>query len=226
MASKNAVSTRAVSEDNDDLPESVTVTGVDSTDVDDIPDELNDEDEQSTPRSIPQTEGGATSGGMGLNKLKGLGFNNARDEQVRKMLNPPAGDWVKSERWKTQVVVYNGDCMPDDVDADGRTMLIFSGNLDSRTVDGIDYNIKGTIRISPDLRYKEDKPNEVDMAHKLFNRAKENLYLALHDERPTSFEQLIAMFEADRFVIRMMQGDNGHIAVDIKDPKATQWKRR
>lgn len=192
-------------------------------DIDDIPDSLDDEG--AIQRSVPATNAPSTTGGMGIDKLGALTFDEDRDEHTRKMLNPPAGDWVKSERWKMTEVVYSGDCMPGDVNSDGRTVLIFSGELEPRVVGDIEYSIKCSLRVSPDLRYKADKPSEVDMAHRLFIKAKD-LYIALHDERPRSMAQLISMFEEDRYIVRTMNGDNGPLGLDIKDPKTVQRRSR
>lgn len=186
-----------------------------ATDIDDIPDGLDDE---GTQKSAAEQNNGRreTSAGMSLEQLNDLGFDDARDERIRQRLTPPTGDWTKSERWTVQKIVYTGDCQPGDIDPEGRTVFVVSGKPDPRQEHGMEYQPQLFLRLSPDVRYKQDKPEELDSAHKMFNKAKTDVYLAIHQQKPTKFAQLIAMLEEDQYVVRTMNGDNGPIVVDIK----------
>ena len=183
--------------------------------IDDIPDELDDE--PTTGSTSPKANGQQLTGaGMSLDQLNTMGFDDSRDELIRQKLTPPTGDWVKSERWKLQKIVYIGDSQPGDVDPEGRTMFVVSGKPDARQANSMEYQPQLFVRLSPDVRYKPDKPEEIDNAHKLFNKAKTDVYIALHSEKPTRFAQFITMLEEDSYVVRTMNGDNGPIVVDIK----------
>jgi len=187
-------------------------------DIDVIPDELDDEGSKPSSTSAQVNgQSSSTSSGMTIDQLNATGFDNKRDDHTYRTLNNPTGDWLKTERWKFSKVVYEGDCMPGDIDPTGRTMLIVSGKPNPRQVGDIEYAPDLFLRISPDIRYKKDKPGEIDNSHKLYIKAKEDVYLSIHSERATSFGQLIAMLEEDSYKVRTMNGDNGPIILDIKD---------
>jgi len=150
-----------------------------------------------------------------LDQLNNLGFNDAQDEAEYAKLNPPVGDWTKEDRWQFSSRVNNADTMSTDISSSGRTVLNFMGKPESRIANGLEYQPMLFLRLSPDIRYKQDKPTDVDMAYKLFLRAKE-LYLHLNSEKPRYIGQLIKMLVEDSFVLRTMNGDNGPIVVDIK----------
>lgn len=158
--------------------------------------------------------------GLTADQLNEQGFNDEQDEAELKKLNPPTGDWLKENTFDYVKRVNLEDQMVGDIDPSGRTFMTFTGKPEPRTANGIEYQPMFFVRISPDRRYKQDKPQEVDMAHKLYLKAKE-LYLSLHAEKPRNFGQLITMLCEDNYVIRSMNGDNGAIAVDIK-PKRQQ----
>ena len=211
MANRNnvntAVNVEAEDEDVDDIPDVVVPPGTASAGM-------------VTP---PPTY--TTTSGMPLEALQGLAFNDERDAVERKKLNNPTGDWLKTERWEFAKVVYAGDCVTGDIDPEGRTILTFSGKPDPRQHEGMEYQPTLFLRISPDIRYKKDKPTEVDNAYKLYNKAKEDLYLAVHNEKPKQFVQLITMLTDDIYKVRTMNGDNGPIIVDIKDMKSGERRR-
>jgi len=160
-----------------------------------------------------------SSGTLSLDQLNEMAFDNSRDEEELAKINPPTGDWKKTDRWLFEdknIKVNSEDCMPDDVSkGNGRTTFNFMGKPDPRNVAGIEYQPVLFLRISPDVRRKKDKPEEVDMAYKLFLKAKE-MYITMHGEKPRTFRQLITMLEEDSYILRTMNGDNGPVVVDIK----------
>lgn len=153
--------------------------------------------------------------GLTLNQLNKVGFNNQQDEAEYAKLNPPVGDWFKEDRWQFSTRLNNNDSSPNDINSIGRTILNFMGKPESRRANGLEYQPMLFLRVSCDLRYKQDKPTEIDMAYKLFLRAKE-LYLQLNSEKPQSIGQLVGMLCEESFVLRTMNGDNGPVVVDIK----------
>ena len=144
-----------------------------------------------------------------------MGFNDEQDEAERAKLNPPTGDWEKTDSWKSEKRVQVGNCMPNDLDDAGRTSFNVMGKPKPRQQAGLEYEPVLFLRISPDLRYKEDKPTDVDMAYKLFLKAKD-VYIALNGEKPKNMRQLRVMLEEENYIVRTMNGDNGPIVVDIK----------
>jgi hypothetical protein len=200
MANRNNVTTNVPSEDNDD--------------IDNIPDEMDDS------RNRPSMSNAATNGntssaeGMSLDDLDAKGFNEARDEQLRAAMDPPAGDWFKSTRAEWEKRVYVNDTMPDDLDPAGRTFFNFTVEVDSRTVGEHTYTPKLFLRMSPDARFKMDEPEKIDMAHKLWLRAKD-LYLSVKEEKPT-IRKLIMFLSEDDYILRTMKGDNSPVVVDVK----------
>lgn len=225
-ANATANTNPAVSNDDyiDDTMGELSTPAALKDDIDDIPDGLDDEG--AVPRSVPQTNAPSTASGMGLDKLGSLGFDEERDESVRKALNPPRGDWMKSERWKKTEIVYSGDCMPGDVNSDGRTVVMFSGELDARIVGDTEYDhVKCVIKWSPDVRYKPEQPNVPDLASKIFNRSKD-LYTEIHNARPQNLQQLMDMLTEDKYIVNVFNTDSGMMAGDVKDPRKVAQRRR
>jgi len=169
MANRNNVNPKG-SEDNDD--------------IDDIPEEMDDS--ATKPAYTSASSNGNTSivGGMSLEELDEKGMDEARDERLRAAIDPPAGDWFKSGRCEFEKRVYSNDNAPDDVDPAGRTIFSFTVEVESRTVGEHVYTPKLFLRCSPDARFKADDPTKIDMATKLWLRAKD-LYFAVKEERPT-----------------------------------------
>ena len=198
MASRSNVNTPVVDTDND---------------IDDLPPELGEESNASMP--VSNGSSSSSSAGMSMEDLTGLGFNDKQDEHERAKLDAPTGDWEKADRWKIEKRVYEGDCLLGDIDPVGRTVLTVSGKPKPRTANSIEYEPMLFVRISPDRRYKVDKPNEVDNAYKLFLQSKD-VYLALKQERVRNIGQLIAMLVEDTYIVRTMNGDNGPIVVGLK----------
>jgi len=176
---------------------------------DDIPMDITDETHTREYINNGQGEGD----GLTLEQLDAIGFNEAQDEDVRKKMNDPVGDWIKSERWTIKTSVKGDDHLPGDFSKAGRSYISFEGYPEERYANDLTYKPKLWARMSPDARYKEDgKP---DMASKLFNKAKD-LYLSIHGEKPQTFTQLAMMLENDEYIVKTMRGDNGPVIIDLK----------
>ena len=209
MANRNNVNTKP-SEDNDDL--------------DDLPTEITDEQIPVGNKSTNSAANGQmVTGGLSLDELDEKGFNEERDEETRAKLNTPGGDWLKKDRWPFEGRVYANDSMPDDLDPSGRTFFTFRGESETRVVGGRVYTPIMYLRISPDIRYKPDNPDQIDMPHKLFMRAKD-LFLEMKGERATP-RKLIDFLENEEYTVNTMPGNGGGspYITDIK--KMTQRKR-
>ena len=149
-------------------------------------------------------------------------FNDKQYEDDYKKMNPPVGDWIKDGRWSTYKMVVKGD---DSITGDvglakkepytGRTYYSVSGRPEVRISENVEHQPMLFFRISPDKRYKQDKPAEFDSAYKLFMRARE-VYLTIHGKSMHSEADIKYMFEEDSYVLRTMNGDNGPIVVDMK----------
>lgn len=185
--------------------------------VDDIPDELDDEESAVSPGTNQ-----GSSAGMSLEDLSGMSMDDARDEEERKRLDPPSGDWIKDDTWKFEKRVNTQDVSHGDIDSSGRTFFSVYGKPQSRVKDGIEYTPTLFIRMSPDIRYKVDDPSKVDLSYRLYLKAKD-LYLYINQEKVRTFGQLIGMLESEDYLVRTMTGDNGPLVIDLK-PKVN--KRR
>ena len=166
-------------------------------------------DDQASQNAQP-TEGQALS----LDDLDSVGFNNEEEELQRAKLNPPAGDWLKIDKFDFRITQVADDCQPGDINPTGRTLYLFSGKPESRAANGIDYEPMLFIRMSPDLRNKQDK-DEIDNAYKLFLKGKD-IFLSVHDEMPSSHRQLVEALEEEEYLIRTLNGDSGPFVIDIK----------
>lgn len=183
--------------------------------------EFTTDTEEFTAEDIPIVPGTSHSapqiveGTLSLDQLNELTFDDSRDEAERAKINPPTGDWEKEDRWKFDKRVNAADSVHGDIDPTGRTFFNVFGKAKTRVVGDISHDPTLFLRISPDIRYKQDKPNEVDMAYKLFLKAKD-VYTELYEQKPTKLGQLITMLEEDNYVVRTMNGDNGPVIVDVK----------
>lgn len=200
MANRNNVAAHVPSDDNDD--------------IDNIPVEMDDSQNRASMSNAATNGNTSSAEGMSLEELDEKGFNETRDEQLRAAMDPPAGDWFKSTRAEWEKRVYVNDTMPDDLDPAGRTFFSFTVEVDSRTMGEHTYTPKLFLRISPDARFKQDEPEKIDMAHKLWLRAKD-LYLSVKEEKPT-IRKLIMFLAEDDYILRTMKGDNSPVVVDVK----------
>lgn len=181
--------------------------------IDDLPDEINDEDSHASTTS--NGSGYSYSAGLSLEELDAIGIDEERDERERAKIDPPSGNWEKEAKFTYEKRVNTNDRGQGDIDPAGRTMLNFYGKPVSREVNNIVYEPTLFIRLSPDLRYKADKPTEHDQAYKLWLAAKD-LFLSMYARRP-KISEIVKMMEQDHYIIRTMKGDSGPITVGIQD---------
>ncbi len=207
MANRNNVNPKG-SEENDD--------------IDDLPSEITSE--ETSRNTDARANGQTTTSGMSLDELDERGFNDERDEETRLKLITPGGDWLKKERWEFEQRVFANDSMPDDLDPAGRTFFIFKGPAEPRVANGGHvYTPDMFFRISPDIRYKPDNPDQLDMPHKLFMRAKD-LFLEVRGERATP-RKLIDFLENEEYTVNTMPGNSGGSPY-ITDVKKTGPRKR
>lgn len=178
-----------------------------------VTDEFNMDQTSDGPTEFRDDE---PSGALASSDLAKIGFNDTQDEDERKRLFPPAGDWLKTDSFEFTIQYREDDCESNDASPQGRMMLNFMGKPEVR------YNTAGDefepvlfLRLSPDRRYKIDKPSEVDLAYKMFLRAKD-LYLDITGEKPDNVDQLVKMLIDESYTIRTMQGDSGPFCLDVK----------
>lgn len=158
-----------------------------------------------------------STGALASSDLATMSFNDTQDEEERKRLFPPAGDWLKVDEFDSSDPEFRSDdCQLGDISPKGRMILSFMGKPEARyNSTGDEFQPTLFIRISPDRRYKIDKPSEVDLAYKMFLRAKD-LYLEIKGEKPVNPEELRVMLASESYTIRTMQGDSGPFCLDIK----------
>ncbi len=174
-----------------------------NSEVDKIPDELSADD--------------LGSNNLSTEALNNITFDDKHYEDDYQRMLVPTGDWVKEDRWETfKESINTNDSMPGDKVADGRLMYSVYGKPEARTVGTIDHQPTLFLRISPDKRYSKNKPTEFDIAYKMFESIKNDVYLSLHGEKMTTRAQLKYFLEEDTYVLRTMKGDNGPIVVDVK----------
>lgn len=177
-----------------------------SDDIPDTPDEIQADIEQGA--------------GLSTDELNAMPIDQAEHDADFKRLNPPTGDWTKENTWVSTKRVNTEDKMPRDRDKGGRTYYTFSGYPEPRVVDGLEHRPMFFLRVSPDKRFKQDKPQEFDLAYKLWTKAVE-LYLSVKGETAKVIGDVCNVLEEDQYIVRSMNGDSGPIAVDIK-PKRQQ----
>lgn len=178
------------------------------------PDEINDELEAQ------HSNGASTfsaTAGLSLDELDERDTNAARDELERAKIDPPKGNWLKTAKWMYEKRVSLNDKQPGDIDPAGRTILNFYGKPEPRTADnGITYDPTLFLRVSPDLRYKMDKPNEHDNSYKLYLLAKE-LFVSMYARAP-KISEIVRMLENAEYILRTFNGDTGPIITGLQDP--------
>lgn len=181
-------------------------------DLPDIPDELDDD----VTGPIAPVSSGNSYNALSSEDLENMSFDGlaARDEANRAKIDPPAGDWLKDDRWVFGSRIAEGNCEVGDINPVGRTIFSVMGKPKARQVDGIDHQPTLFIRVSPDIRYKEDGKT-FDSMHRMWLRVKD-LHLALHDAKLSTPKQLKSMLEEDEYVVRTMRGDDGPIVVGVK----------
>lgn len=155
-----------------------------------------------------------------LNDLDDQEMNNERDEAVRSKLFPPSGDWTKEDIWSEEdhfrMVHLDQDKQPGDVSTKGRRIYVIYGKMKPRVDrDGNEFEYLANIRISPDLRYKEDDTSKVDILHKLWLRAKD-IYIAIKEEKPKSHKELIIFLLDEKYLVNTLRGDGEPFVWDLK----------
>jgi hypothetical protein len=180
-------------------------------DIPDLPAELDDEVDITSP---------TVSHALSSEDLESMTFDSLdqRDEQNRAKLDPPTGDWEKDDRWHFDSRIQAGNCEPGDLKPEGRTIFSVMGKPKARVANGLEYEPVLFLRISPDVRLKDDNVS-LDNAHKLWLKVKD-LHLALYEKKLSTLAQLKQMLEEDEYVLRTMKGDNGPIVVDVKVKRA------
>jgi len=185
-------------------------------DIPDIPDELVDDDVTG-----PLSNGTASNhSALSSEDLDSMNFDSLaqRDEVNRATLDPPKGDWDKEDRWTFGSRVVEGNCELGDLDSRGRTVFNVFGKPKPRTANGIEYHPTLFVRVSPDVRYKEDGKT-LDLQHRLWLKVKD-LHLALHDRALSTPKQLKAMLEEDEYQVSTVKGSDGPIVVDVRAKRA------
>jgi hypothetical protein len=147
--------------------------------------------------------------------LSDINFDDRQYEEDYQKINPPAGDWIKEDRWVYKETSNPEDSLPGDKKPTGRLFFTASGKPESRQVHGVDHQPVIFLRVSPDKRYKVDDPQKFDLSYRLFLRLQE-AYLAIHSEKLRSVDQVRYFLEEDQYVLRTMNGDSGPLVVDIK----------
>ena len=177
------------------------------------PPKFNTDDTPDTPDEIyADVEQGT---GLSIEELNAMPLDQAQHEADYKTMNPPTGDWFKEDLWVVTKRVNVEDRMPGDKDKSGRTYYTFSGYPEPRVANGIEYKPMLFLRVSPDRRFKQDKPQEFDMTYKLWARAVE-LYLSNKGEIARSVGDVCGLLEDDQYTVRSTNGDSGPFIVDIK----------
>ena len=174
-----------------------------------MPEEFNEDDVAPDSTAQPNF---LTVDAMNSDRVYG---NIKQYEEDHQRMNAPVGDWEKNSRWIVTTRIQMNDSQPNDFDSRGRTIYSVMGRPKPRSVGDIEHAPMLFARISPDRRFKQDKPNEFDNAYKLFNRARE-LYIALHYKDIASERDFITFLAEDEAVYRTMKGYNGPVVVDIK----------
>ena len=200
----------------DTAPVSKPLTDI-GDDIPDMPDEYVES--PSDIEDITNNTGASVQGALSTDDLDNYTRDSAKSEHVRSLVNAPTGDWVKDDRWMYEKRVYQGNCEHGDLDPVGRTVLQFNGKPKARVVSSIEHQPMLFLRISPDVRYKKDEPNKLDMMTKLFSQA-EDLYLSLNGKVWSTLRELRVMLENDDYIVRTMNGDSGAVIVGLKAIRA------
>ena len=187
--------------------------------------EANFNEEPTMPEEFSASDNfdSGNSEALTIDDLLSQEYTSEQKEQFEdsyKKLNPPTGDWEKDDRWKFEYRFNENDSQPNDINPAGRSFLTFSGKPISREANGISYQPLLFLRVSPDARFKADKPSEHDLAHKLWLKANNELFLALNEREAKNPREVRTMLEEGNYVMRTMNGDNGPVIVDIKLKRA------
>lgn len=189
---------------DDDLP---TTEG-----ADDQPPEFTGDDDDTTPNV-----------GISEEEFAGVNTDDARDEQTRATLDPPQGDWLKTEKFNFSYEFRAEDSMPGDIKPNGRTLLKFAGNPDPRTVNGIEYAPRLFLTISPDFRAKQADPRQADLTHQLWIRAKD-LFVSVKQRKHKDIAELCKFLQNEEYVIRAAKGTDNLYVVGLKSKETLRGR--
>jgi len=153
-----------------------------------------------------------------LQDLEDFSLDHERDEEVKKLLSLPAGDYKKDGFWKVTERFYDDDAKSGDkYPGRGRYILSLSGRVEKGDHEGFLF-----FSLSPDLRMRKKRegdnpntPNKPDNMTKLFIQAK-TLYESIHQELPSKRSQIIEMLEEESYQLAAIQNDNGNFIVGLK----------
>lgn len=145
-----------------------------------------------------------------------IALNQDKYEELRRKVNPPGGDWVKTDEFEVVKFRREGDCQRGDINPEGRTTWVFSGYCTPKIdVDNNEHNPLFKFYASPDERYHPDKPGQLDGSTKNWLKAME-LYLAKNGSKSTSPRQIIEFLTQESYTLRTMVGDDGLFVLGIK----------
>lgn len=166
--------------------------------------------EDSGPPEFATDEADDTTPNVGISEseFEGINTDEARDERTRATLDPPQGDWLKTERFDFSYEYKADDSMPGDIKPNGRAILKFAGNPDPRTVNGIEYAPRFFINMSPDFRPSDIDVKKADLTHQLYIRAKE-LFISVKMRKQKDITELCKFLQTEEYVIRMAKSKGG-----------------
>lgn len=186
-----------------DVEEDVKNDDIDDSNFD-VPEDINEEnDEPTVPHSVLNAK-----------------INKARDAISRKKLYPPQGDWKKVDKWDGREVTFEQDKSPDDLNPNGRTMLMVYGKPEERISNtGEPFSIPTLqVRCSPDVRYDKKNPTEHDFMHKMFLKA-ERVFFELYQRDADFVQEIFDMLRDDSYFIVTGTGDDGLFVSGVKPIK-------
>jgi hypothetical protein len=163
--------------------------------------------------------------GMDESEFAGVNTDDARDERTRAALDPPQGNWLKSDKFEFSFEFRTEDRMPGDIKPNGRTILKFSGNPDARTVNGVEYAPRFFITMSPDYRASDREPQKPDLTHQLFLRAKD-LFISVKQRKHKDIAELCQFLRMEEYVVRAAKGDDNLYVVGLKSKDSLRGKSR
>ena len=166
--------------------------------------------EDSGPPEFATDEADDTTPNVGISEseFEGINTDDARDERTRATLDPPQGDWLKTDKFDFSYEFRPDDKMPGDIKPNGRTILKFAGNPDPRTVNGIEYTPRFFINISPDFRASERDAKKPDLTHQLWLRAKD-LFMSVRQCKHKDIAELCKFLQVEEYIVRAAKSQSG-----------------
>jgi len=202
-------------DDADGINAIVDVNGNTNTEDSGPPEFATDEADDNTPNV-----------GISEEEFAGINTDDSRDERTRATLDPPQGDWLKTDKFDFSYEFKTDDRMPGDIKPNGRTILKFAGNPDARTVDGIEHAPRFFINISPDFRSSERDPKKPDLTHQLWLRAKD-LFMSVTQRKHKDIAELCKFLQVEEYIVRAAKsqsGDNLYV-VGLKNKETLRGRK-